>query len=660
MPGSLKTDRQITARQTQFLLDEFNTYIGLDPDNVEEINSLKEEVSKNEALSNNEWVKRFMDELSAFKDRSQNNLTKEERQLNPRGHMVNNPKDMANLMFFFYQADKEMQLGDKCPNLKKFLLDRTPAMETFFYLRPKGKDEILDFFDSDDSIEIQEFGYVAISDRMSEDVIDTYKPKGSGRIYPTDVFVRFSESLEYNCQNKNVRSEALEKYIVRNTMNPEGMVDDFTTRMKAAWDKMPKTAWWHKKAAPESDFGQMQTAYDDLLKNMDSIKISRYKDVDFAALKEKIETLKDKSMAYIDAKDAQKKVDNTLTKEERMNRNAGARTKFGQDRYNAAWALNEFCEKSLSELNQKMFQNEAFMNAAKELEQVQRQEKAEKEYWEKDFEKREADFQKDENKARDFRLTVREIEHKASNFGRTDLRIPRATALRTRYTKQMREEVDKKVKEYVDEAVKQDNSVKYYEEKMQHAQKQYDELQQKLELYEGNQGTYGQKTIDITNEGMRNLSTEINRLDNELRKSKSEAASKARTEYMKSREYKKLVSKLEENGKQQFWKDNKKDFSSFSEAESYYHYVIGPAVIKDRNRYYDDQKDMEKLNENCHKIRSSMPPFRDFGAERKKEIKAVKKADKELISAIKGATNKGVSKARRIKITEVKQKDHVM
>lgn len=55
-----------------------------------------------------------------------------------------------------------------------------------------------------------------------------------------------------------------------------------------------------------------------------------------------------------------------------------------------------------------------------------------------------------------------------------------------------------------------------------------------------------------------------------------------------------------------------------------------------------------------------MPPFRDFGAERKKEIKAVKKADKELISAIKGATNKGVSKARSIKITEVKQKDHVM
>lgn len=69
---------------------------------------------------------------------------------------------------------------------------------------------------------------------------------------------------------------------------------------------------------------------------------------------------------------------------------------------------------------------------------------------------------------------------------------------------------------------------------------------------------------------------------------------------------------------------------------------------------------MEKLNEKCHKIRSSMPPFRDFGAERKKEIKAVKKADKELISAIKGATNKGVSKARSIKITEVKQKDHVM
>ena len=66
MPGSLKTDRQLTARQTQLLLDEFNTYIGLDSDNVEEINSLKEEVSKNEALSNNEWVKRFMDELSAF------------------------------------------------------------------------------------------------------------------------------------------------------------------------------------------------------------------------------------------------------------------------------------------------------------------------------------------------------------------------------------------------------------------------------------------------------------------------------------------------------------------------------------------------------------------------------------------------------------------
>lgn len=349
-----------------------------------------------------------------------------------------------------------------------------------------------------------------------------------------------------------------------------------------------------------------------------------------------------------------------MSKEERMNRNTGARTKFGQDRYNAAWALNEFCEKSLSELNQKMFQNEAFMNAAKELEQVQRQEKAEKEYWEKDFEKREADFQKDENKVRDLRLQVREIEHKASNFGRTDLRIPRATALRSRYTKQMREEVDKKVKEYVDEAVKQDNSVKYYEEKMQNALKQYDELQQKLELYEGNQGTYGQKTIDITNEGMRSLSTEINRLDKELRKYKSEAAFKARNEYMKSSEYRKLVSKLEENGKQQFWKDNKKDFSSFSEAKSYYNYVIGPAVIEDRNRYYDDQKEMEKLNEKCHKIRSSMPPFRDFGAERKKEIKAVKKADKELISAIKGATNKGVSKARSIKITEVKQKDHVM
>ncbi len=312
-------------------------------------------------------------------------------------------------------------------------------------------------------------------------------------------------------------------------MNPEGMVDDFTTRMKAAWDKMPKTAWWHKKAATESDFGQMQTAYDDLLKDMDSIKKGKYKDVDFAALKEKIEALKDKSMAYIDAKDAQKKIDNTLTKEERMNRNTGARTKFGQDRYNAAWALNEFCEKSLSELNQKMFQNEAFMNAAKELEQVQRQEKAEKEYWEKDFAKREADFQKDENKVRDLRLQVRSIEHKASNFGRTDLRIPRATALRTRYTKQMREEVNKKVKEYVDEAVKQDNSVKYYEEKMQNALKQYDELQQKLELYEGNQGTYGQKTIDITNKGMLNLSAEINRLDKELSKYKSEAAFKARS-----------------------------------------------------------------------------------------------------------------------------------
>lgn len=79
---------------------------------------------------------------------------------------------------------------------------------------------------------------------------------------------------------------------------------------------------------------------------------------------------------------------------------------------------------------------------------------------------------------------------------------------------------------------------------------------------------------------MLNLSAEINRLDKELSKYKSEAAFKARNEYMKSREYRKLVSKLEENGKQQFWKDNKKDFSSFSEAESFSTMLSGPQLSR--------------------------------------------------------------------------------